>query len=110
MQARKQRGGGIAPRQKSRIGHEEEQGSEKKIEKGDTGNKRRTKKRKGRGKTENGKREKGKGKEKGGEKGKRTKEKRGQKLREVGVGVYRGAKMSGRHYANYVGLNGGDAS
>ena len=54
--ARKQRGGGVARRQKNRIRHQGEQGSEKKkSEKGDTrktndNGKRKTTKRKGRGK------------------------------------------------------------
>ena len=73
MQARKQRGGGVAPRQKNRIHHQGEQGSERKSEEGDTRNKRKTTKRKNetkkKGKIEDGKRkgqnEENKKKEKG---------------------------------------------
>ena len=57
MQTRTQRVGGVSPRQNNRIRHREEQGSEKVIEEGDTRDKRKTTKRKGRG---NGEWQKGK--------------------------------------------------
>ena len=74
MQARKQRGGGVPPRQKNRIRHQGKQGSEKKSGEGDTTSKRKTTNDQ---EGENGERPKGKEK---------------------------------KHYANYLGLNGGDAS
>ena len=93
MQGRKQRGGGVAPRQNSRIRHQGEQRSEKKNEEGDiqeaNGKQLNEKtKLKGRGKRRTAR---GKGKTKK----KRKKEK---------------ARVSGRHYANYLGLTGGAAS
>ena len=64
------------------------------------------KKNKWKRKTDNGKKGKGKRKEKKGEKKKR----REQNLREGGTGAFRKANVSGRHYANYSYLDGGDSS
>ena len=90
MQARKKAARGVvAPRQNNRIRHQGEQGSEKKSEEGDTRNKQKTTKQKGSGKRRLARR---KGKTK-------KKKEQGEK-----------ARMSGRHYANYSGLNRGDAS
>ena len=58
------------------------------------------------GKTENVKRET----EKRNGKGRRKTGKRERNMRDVGTGAYRKARVPGRHYANPLGVNGGDAS
>ena len=86
MQARKQRGG-VQHRDKIPESTIKESGEAKRKSDGDTRNKRKNDKTKRKGKTENGKRE-----------------------RKNGEGKRKTVRVSGRHYANNLGLNGGDVS
>ena len=89
LQACKQHRGGEAPRPKNRIRHHGEHESERKSEEDLTRNKREATKRKRKGKTENGIRE---------------------RKNEENNGKEKKARVSGRYFANYLGLIGGDAA
>ena len=102
MQARKQRGGGVTPRQINIIRHQPMRARKRKNAK-----KKKTKRKR---KTENGNREQEqKGTKQRGKKKRKNAKKKGA-MRDVGTGVYRRARVHGGHYASYVGLNAGDAS